>query len=191
MPLPIRTRHLVIRNWQEKDRELFHEINSDPEVMAFFPLRRDRAQSDAVMDRLAAMISATGRGFSALALAGTDEAIGFCGLADCHLPEIFPGPKVEIGWRLARRHWGKGHVTEAALALLEDGFMQQGLEEIIAFAVIGNRRSTAVMERIGMHRVPGGDFDHPAIPGTRPDLRRHSLHRITRTQWLRQSKEKT
>ena len=40
------TERLIIRNWREKDRDLFHEINSDPEVMEFFPKRRNRAESD-------------------------------------------------------------------------------------------------------------------------------------------------
>ena len=49
---PLRTERLILRNWEERDRELFHRINSDDRVMEFFPFRRDRAQADAVMDRM-------------------------------------------------------------------------------------------------------------------------------------------
>ena len=35
------------------------------------------------------------------------------------------------------------------------------------------------MERLGMTRVAGGDFDHPDVPEDSP-LRRHILYRITR-----------
>lgn len=44
------TRRLLICDWREDDRELFHRINSDEQVMEFFPFRRDRAQSDAFVD---------------------------------------------------------------------------------------------------------------------------------------------
>jgi RimJ/RimL family protein N-acetyltransferase len=39
------------------------------------------------------------------------------------------------------------------------------------------------MERIGMHRVAGGDFDHPNVPDTYPHLKRHVLYRLTADEW--------
>jgi hypothetical protein len=39
------------------------------------------------------------------------------------------------------------------------------------------------MERLGMHRVAGGDFDHPAVPDESP-LKRHILYRIGRPSQL-------
>ena len=47
---PIRTTRLLLRNWEERDRDLFHRINSEPVVMEFFPFRRDLAQADAKRD---------------------------------------------------------------------------------------------------------------------------------------------
>ncbi len=39
------------------------------------------------------------------------------------------------------------------------------------------------MERIGMTRTPGDDFDHPALPDGHP-LRGHVLYRIRRSGWV-------
>ena len=50
--------------------------------------------------------------------------------------------------------------------------------EIVAFAAVGNRRSRAVMERIGMTRDAEGDFDMPTLPEDSP-VRRHVLYRIS------------
>ncbi|TIW64748.1 MAG: GNAT family N-acetyltransferase, partial [Mesorhizobium sp.] len=43
---PMRTERLILRNWEDRDRELFHRINFDEQVMEFFPFRRDRAETD-------------------------------------------------------------------------------------------------------------------------------------------------
>ncbi|MBD9372847.1 GNAT family N-acetyltransferase [Rhizobium sp. ARZ01] len=173
------TARLTARNWLETDRDLFHEINSDPEVMAYFPFRRDRAHSDELFDRNRGTISETGYGFLAIALRDDDRPIGFCGLAKTDLEPFLPDGTVEIGWRLARPFWGQGYVTEAATALLDHGFDRCGLGEIVSFAVSGNARSTAVMARIGMRPDPSRDFDHPRVPESHPHLVRHVLYGIT------------
>ena len=95
-------------------------------------------------------------------------------------PALPCAPAVEVGWRLHPDHWGHGYATEAAAAALAYGFAA-GLEEIVAFTTTVNTRSQAVMERIGMTRDLGGDFDHPSLPEGSP-LRRHVLYRISASQ---------
>ena len=185
---PIATERLIIRNWRESDRDFFHEINSDDRVMAFFPFRRDRAQSDALMDRLREDIEARGHGFTALELKETGEPIGFVGLAATSLVPSIAGECIEIGWRLAPRFWGKGYATEAARRLLSFGFDELRLSEIVSFAVWNNHASTAVMRRIGMAADPDGDFDHPGVPDTHADLKRHVLYRISASDWRQMKK---
>lgn len=179
----LETERLVIRNWEDRDRELFHRINSDDDVMQFFPFRRSRAEADAFLDRIRAENEARGYGFAALELKETGACIGFAGLYPDDVAPSRPAGAVEIGWRLAPEFWGKGYVTEAAEALLVFGFEELGLEEIISFAVWNNERSTAVMRRIGMTRDPEGDFDHPRVPDTHPQLRRHVLYSLKRQDW--------
>ncbi|OQP87876.1 GNAT family N-acetyltransferase [Rhizobium rhizosphaerae] len=174
-----RTERLTLRNWEEKDRDLFFTINSDPQVMEFFSWRRSRAEADALFDQNRARIAETGYGFYALALSRDDAAIGFCGLARADLAPLLPEETIEVGWRLARPFWGHGYVTEAAERLLGYGFEERGLPEIVSFAVANNDRSTAVMRRIGLSHVPDGDFDHPRVADSHPHLKRHVLYRIT------------
>lgn len=177
------TPRLTIRNWLETDRDLFHEINSDPTVMEYFPFRRTREQSDEMFDRVRNTIMETGFGFFAVALRDSDAAIGFCGLARTDLEPYLAIGTVEIGWRLARPYWGHGYVTEAASALMAHGFEGCGLSEIVSFAVPDNVRSTAVMTRIGMRREPGRDFDHPRVPDSHPHLVRHVVYAISSDDW--------
>lgn len=180
---PLETERLVIRNWHDGDRDLFFEINSDDRVMAFFPFRRDRAESDVFLDRIRKDIVTRGYGFTALQLKSTGETIGFAGLMPTQIVPSAPEGCVEIGWRLATRYWGNGYVTEAAERLLAFGFEDLGLTEIVSFAVWNNDASTAVMRRIGMTPYPAGDFDHPYVPDTHPHLKRHVLYRMSASTW--------
>lgn len=181
----LETERLRVRNWLESDRPLFAEINADPKVMEFFPRRRPREESDALMDEVRTRINATGLGFFALALKETDEPIGFLGLARTDLEPFPPDGTVEIGWRVAVRYWRQGFVTEAAIAMLQYGFEKHGLAEIVSFAVANNERSTAVMKRIGLRHDPSRDFAHPRVPETMPHLKQHVLYAISRKQWLK------
>ena len=180
---PLRTERLILRDWRDADRPLFHRINSDERVMEFFPFRRDRAAADAKLDELQAEIDEEGFGFAAAEIAATGECIGFVGLSLVDELPTLPANSVEIGWRLAPEFWGKGYVTEAARAWLAFGFGELGLDEIVSFAVEANRRPTAVMERIGMRRDPSGDFDHPVVPDTHPRLKRHVVYRLAHDDW--------
>lgn len=186
MSIIIETPRLLLRNWQEEDRAFFHEINSDPEVMEFFPALRNREESDALMDRIVAMINDDSFGFYALQDKDTGDVVGFTGLMRTDIPPFVPKGVLEIGWRLAQRYWGKGYVTEAALASLAYAFNERGQDEVVSFAVHNNHRSTSVMQRIGMVNDPKRDFDHPKVPDSHPQLKRHVLYTISKQQWLNQ-----
>ena len=151
------TERLVIRNWQNSDLALFHHINSDDRVMAFFANRRDLKQSSELMRWLANDIGETGYGFFALQTKADGQPIGFAGLSLVNFAAL-PAGTVEIGWRLGADFWGRGYATEAARELLRLGFEDRGLDEIVSFAVPANTRSIRVMERLGMQRREDLDF---------------------------------
>ncbi|MCX7304928.1 MAG: GNAT family N-acetyltransferase [Hyphomicrobiales bacterium] len=180
---PIRTARLILRNWEDGDRDLFHRINSDDRVMEFFDFRRDRATADAFMDSLREEIARDGYGWSAAEIAASGECIGFIGLHPVEIPGLATTGTFEVGWRLAPEFWGSGFATEGAGALLALGFEQLHLRAIISFAVAANIRSTAVMRRLGMRRDPTADFDHPRVID--PGLRRHVVYRLGSEEWRR------
>lgn len=172
----LETERLRLRSWIESDRHLFREINADTKVMEFFAFRRSHAEADALLEKINSSIRETGLGFYCLELKETSEPVGFCGLSLANMPDIFPAETVEIGWRLATRFWGHGYVTEAGRALLDFAFREKSIPAVLAFAVAANRRSTAVMERIGMRPCRDMDFDHPRVPETHPHLKRHVVY---------------
>ena len=129
-----------------------------------------------MIDRLNTHIDSHGFGFWALEDRASGEFVGFTGLENVAFTAPFT-PAVEIAWRLAHRFWGRGYAAEAARASLAFGFEILKLPEIVSFAVLDNRRSRRVMERIGMAHDPSGDFDHPRLPAGHP-LQRHAFYRL-------------
>lgn len=182
MPLTIEieTPRLRMRQWRESDREPFAAMNADPAVVEFFASPPSRAASDASIDAWQAQFAAQGWSNWAVELRESQEFIGFTGLSVPRRTFSF-SPCVEVGWRLARKFWGEGFATEAARAALRVAFERLALPEVVSFTAVGNLRSRAVMERIGMYDT-NQDFEHPGITEGHP-LRLHCLYRITGVQW--------
>ncbi len=175
-PITLSTERLILRPWTEADFAPYAAINADPRVMEHFDATRTRAESDAGAQRIKNRIEGRGWGLWALELRETGDFIGFTGL-DAVDHEAHFTPAVEIGWRIAHAHWGKGLAPEAARAALVFGFESLGLAEIVALTATMNRNSMRVMEKIGMTRDPSDDFEHPGLPeGHR--LRPHVLYRL-------------
>ncbi|WP_404785325.1 GNAT family N-acetyltransferase [Altericista sp. CCNU0014] len=179
-PIELYTQRLRLRQWHPDDKEAFAGLNADPRVMEFFPGCLARAASDAMVERLQSLISERGWGLWAVEIMGTAKFAGFVGL---HIPtaELPFSPCVEVGWRLAFEHWGKGYAPEAARAALQFGFEVLHLSEIVSFTALCNRRSRSVMVKLGMREDPK-TFEHPSLPVGHP-LREHCLYRLSQRDW--------
>ncbi|HEV2500669.1 MAG TPA: GNAT family N-acetyltransferase [Terriglobia bacterium] len=172
----IQTSRLVLRRWEDRDRDPFAEMNSDPKVMEFMPGCLSRAESDLLVDRIGEHFREHGFGLYAVELRGERQFIGYVGLAIPTFEAHFT-PCVEIGWRLAASAWGKGLTTEGARAVVQEAFEKLGPKRLVSFTVPANIRSRRVMEKLGMSHNPAEDFDHPRLPDGHP-LRRHVLYRL-------------
>lgn len=170
------TARLLLRPWRESDKVPFAELNADPRVTATLAGSLTREESDSFADRIAAHIAEHGWGLWAIEVKDEAPFIGYAGLSRPRFEAAFT-PCIEIGWRLAFPHWGHGYATEAALAVREYAFDTLQLPEIVSFTTAGNRRSRAVMGRIGLAHDPADDFDHPNLGADHP-LRPHVLYRL-------------
>jgi RimJ/RimL family protein N-acetyltransferase len=171
----IETDRLILRRWRPDDFPAFAAMNADARVCEFLTGTLNEEQSKAFADRIQQHFATYGFGLWATEVKGGAPCIGYVGLSVPRFDAHFM-PCVEIGWRLAHEHWGKGYATEGAKAALRHGFDILKLTQIVSFTVPDNIRSRAVMEKIGMTRDPADDFDHPNIAEHHP-LRRHVLYR--------------
>ena len=160
-------------------------MSADTAVMEYFPSLLCATEVREMVDRIKNHFAAHGFGFWAVEEKSGADFIGLIGLAIPRFDAPFT-PCVEIGWRLATEHWGKGYAPEGARASLQYAFEQLKLDEVVSFTSVLNLRSQRVMEKIGITRSAADDFEHPMMPdGDR--LRPHVLYRISRTDWRESS----
>lgn len=163
MPAPgeLRTERLLLRRWQPSDEAPMRAINRDPEVLRYLNRPAGEAALAAFHSHLVEHWERHGFGLWAVEAAvplaagerGAELAagtfLGFTGIAfPTYLPALAERP--EIGWRLARRAWGRGVATEAARAAREHAFASLALPELIAIVHPENARSQAVAGKLGM-----------------------------------------
>ncbi|HGJ5874143.1 MAG TPA: GNAT family N-acetyltransferase [Arsenophonus apicola] len=183
MVIILKTPRLILREWREADRLPFYRLNSDPDVMRYFPHLLSKIQSDAFIDRIRQkFIQQQGWGLWAVELRAEKQFIGFVGLniPAYDLPFM---PCTEIGWRLAKPFWRQGLAYEAACRVLDFAFLQQQMQEIISFTAKINHPSECLMKKLAMEK-DAHNFLHPALPSAHP-LQQHILYRLNQQQWLK------
>jgi RimJ/RimL family protein N-acetyltransferase len=182
----LETERLILRQWQDKDYDIYARLNADPIVMRYFPSTLSRLASDAQAERFRNFIAQNGWGLWAVELKSISQFIGFVGLLTLDENSRIPNtPFVEIGWRLSAEYWGYGYAPEAAEQALTFAFKKLALPSVYSLTAIQNKPSQRVMLKLGMINT-GQDFNHPKLEAGH-QLQRHCLYQITQEQWLEKS----
>ena len=145
MTIPHETERLLFRDWYASDLAAFHSLCADRSVMRFVgdgePWSLGRTEQ--FIARASEMSQTLG--FCRWPVIHKDHLalIGFCGFVPA-------SDGAEIGWRLAKAHWGRGLATEAARAVLKHGFVTLGFQRVIATVQSPNLASIRVAEKLGL-----------------------------------------
>jgi RimJ/RimL family protein N-acetyltransferase len=94
-------------------------------------------------------------------------------IGECGLQYLDGGPDIELGYKLARAHWGQGFAVEAAQACL-DWALAKRTERVVAIVDAANTRSARVLGKIGMVRDGtwyGFDHEWDLYMAVRPPVR--------------------
>ncbi|MFC3420337.1 GNAT family N-acetyltransferase [Salinicoccus hispanicus] len=174
----IKTKRLILRDWQQSDITHFIRMNQDPDVRRYFPNVLSREASRQFVIDAQKDIEDRGFGLFAIERRDTGEFIGFTGIQV--LEEDGPFrldflPCIEIGWRLMKKHWNQGFATEAAVGVLKFAERHTDIKEIYALAAKRNFPSIHVMEKIGMSQLE--TFDHPLIADGH-SLKKHIVYKL-------------
>ncbi|MEX1006936.1 MAG: GNAT family N-acetyltransferase [Acidimicrobiia bacterium] len=135
----LRTDRLLLRRWLPADLEPYAALNADSEVREHFQSTMTRQECESEIAIFEERFDEHGYGLWAVEVPGVAPCIGFIGLDLATFDAPFT-PAVEVGWRLARDHWGKGYASEGARAALQFGFDTIGLDEIVSVTTPRNVR---------------------------------------------------
>jgi RimJ/RimL family protein N-acetyltransferase len=159
------SKRLGFRNWQTSDIPKMTVINSNPNVMRFFPATQDETQTKDFVKRMQMQFKTKGFCYFAVEKLDPNEFIGFIGLSEQTYESEFT-PCTDIGWRLTEKAWNQGLATEGAASCLEYAFEILKLKTIKAIASEINLNSTNIMQKIGMSKI--GTFKHPKLKDFEP-----------------------
>ncbi len=155
-----KSQRLGFRNWKEADTDKLFSLNSDKEVMEFFPFLPSLEQTKEFIKRMKVQFEENGFCYFAVDQLETENFIGFIGISEQDYEADFT-PCVDIGWRLDKKYWNKGYASEGAKRCLKFAFEDRELKSVKAVAPRTNLKSRKVMNKIGMQYVK--DFKHIAL----------------------------
>ena len=148
----IETERLLLRLPRAEDAPGLMEAFADPDAMRYIGdgSTADLAGSEEAVTRWLARWDAWGIGMFVVERTRDARVLGRAGFLRWD-PETWEvgGSETELGWGLAREHWGQGYATEAALALRDWALGERGLTRLISLIQHGNVRSFRVAEKLG------------------------------------------
>ena len=155
----LETERLLLRGWRDEDTAPWAELCADDEVMRSLGRAGGLALGDAWRDMaiMAGHWALKGYGHWVLELRATGELVGRAGL---YYPPDWPA--LELGWTVARPHWGNGYAGEAARTAMGWARDELGTGHLISLIDDDNLRSQRVAEKLGMQqegRVEVRGFD--------------------------------
>ena len=149
LALPIRTTRLVLRPFATEDRDQLYAFHSDPEAVRYVPYPpRSRDQVTDVLRRKAANTELRSEGdlLELAVLRADDQSL----IGDVLLAlRSVEHQTLEVGYIFAPAAGGQGYATEAIRALVDLAFGPIGARRVVARVDDRNRRSAALLERLG------------------------------------------
>lgn len=178
----LETTRLDLREFHSEDTDLLVDLDSDPEVMKFLtegkPTSRDEAQKI-----LARVMAYPEKYQGKLGVWCAEEKSSGEFMGWFHLRPDKKDPEnlrdLELGYRLKRKFWGKGHATETSLKLIEKAFSELNAETVFAVTALANLASQSVMIKIGM--IFETEYRDESLILKDKTLKRF---RLTRADWI-------
>lgn len=139
------TERLRMRPQRVEDAEALHEAYADVELMRYWSSAPHAALAQTRAYVAEGVADASWRGWTVF-LKDADRAIGTLAATESRRG-VF-----EIGYLLARRHWGRGYAREAVSWLLDLLFADGTCRRVWADTDPDNDRSNRLLEELGFRR---------------------------------------
>jgi ribosomal-protein-alanine N-acetyltransferase len=148
MPLFIQTPRFVIREFKPEEEETYVALYDDEKVIVHLPKRTRQEQVDIFNEAMADYRKEKTLNRWGLFNNGDGDYIGSCLLRTFYDHKR----KIEVGYSLHQKYWGKGIATEMAQIMIAYAFASTDAEEVVAVTTLGNTGSQKVLLKAGMER---------------------------------------
>jgi ribosomal-protein-alanine N-acetyltransferase len=151
---------LFLRPLLPSDADSFLQVLGDPVAMQHYHAPFTRAEVEAWIERNRIAYAHDGHALWAVALKGSGEVIGACGLLKQDLDGV---QEIEIAYHIRRDQWRNGYATEAALACVLYAFKFLRAQRVVSLIPAENMAARRVAEKIGMgveKRIPWHGLEH-------------------------------
>lgn len=174
---PLETKRLILRSWQEHDVDDFFEYASVEGVgeMAGWPHHVDIDTSKMVLksfildDNVYAIVEKS-----------SNKVIGSFGIHQSWTSkdQRYDGLKImEIGYVLAKSHWGNGFIPEAIEEVIRTCFDEWDLDAVSVSHFDGNEQSKRVIEKSGFKYIDSTDAVLEQLDHKKVILHRYLMHK--------------
>lgn len=143
----LETQRFFLRELTLDDEDFLYEILSDPITMQYYPSPKNREETRQWLDRALEDYRDRGHWLWAVCSRATGDPVGQCGLIH---QVVNDQSELEIGYLIARRYWGRGYATEAAIACRDYAFETLQRQRVISLIHPENLASRRVAEKNGM-----------------------------------------
>jgi ribosomal-protein-alanine N-acetyltransferase len=150
MPLFIQTPRFVIREFKPEERNVYMALYDDDRVTLHLPKRSRKENLEIFHSTLADYAAGKKLGRWGIFNNGDGDYIGACLLRDFYDEK----DKIELGYSLHQKYWGKGIASEMAGIMIAHGFMHTNAKEIVAVTTLANIGSQKVLLKAGMTQLP-------------------------------------
>ena len=181
------TPRLLLREYRWEDLQAHNALITDPDVMYYIQDVFSHSFAESLDNLAMAATSKYGdpadREFVFLVIADpvTEEYMG--GIGYSVLERSPAGKRVEFGYFLQKKYWGKGYASEALAELLRYAFEEDSARRVDGTCIADNGRSARVMEKCGL-----------AFEGERRDyewhvdsLKSRRYYGMTKEDWEKQN----
>ena len=154
MKTAIETERLLLRELLPTDDIGLFELDSDPDVMKYVGVKpfTHIDQTRQLIEFIRQQYLEHGIGRWAVTLKETGEFLGWAGLK--FIKEMNGrADNYDLGYRILKKHWGKGYATEAAQAFIDFGFNEMHLDRVSAYIDVNNIASQKILEKCGLKLV--------------------------------------
>lgn len=175
MKIFAKTERLILRELLPSDVDAMYELDSDKEVHRYLGNQPVTSKNQIVeaINHIRQQYIDNGIGRWAVIDKKTNEFIGWSGLKFVTAETNNHINYYDLGYRLIKKHWGKGIASETAFASLKYAFGKLDAKEVYAMANHENMGSINVLQKAGLTFVETFDFD---------DIK-HNWYKIEKTEF--------